>query len=97
MLLQIKAKNDIIVKKYKSERKFIMKTYKDGWYTVAGYEVYVENNKVVKGVKKSCSGVGEVPAYPYVAAKDGGWNLASRELSLEAFRARVKRGTADLK
>ena len=37
---------------------------KDGWHKIKGYEVYVENGRVVRGVKEDING-GEVPAYPY--------------------------------
>ena len=37
---------------------------KDGWHIVSGYQVYVENGLVVRGIKHDSNG-SLVPAYPY--------------------------------
>ena len=71
------------------------KTYTDGWHKVAGYDVYVENGLIVRGTIGA--GFDYRTSYPYVAAKDGGWDNASRQLTPEAFRARVRRGTATMR
>lgn len=71
------------------------KEYKDGWHKVAGYDVYIENGLIVRGTIGT--GYDYRTAYPYIAAKDGGWDNASRELTPEAFRARVRRGTATMR
>lgn len=41
-----------------------MTKMKDGWHTVKGYEVYVEDGKILRGVKNDTNG-SRVPAYPY--------------------------------
>ena len=37
---------------------------KDGWHILKGYEVYVENNMVMYGIKEGHNGE-SVTAYPY--------------------------------
>ena len=71
------------------------KEYKDGWHKVAGYDVYIENGLIVRVTIGT--GYDYRTAYPYIAAKDGGWDNASRTLTLAAFRARVRRGTATMR
>lgn len=41
-----------------------MEKVKDGWHTVKGYEVYVEDGKIIRGVKEDFNGQ-RVTAYPY--------------------------------
>lgn len=51
-----------------------MARYKDGWHKVCGYSVYVENDRIMRGVKRDDNG-GLVSAYPYHRDKrNGGWN-----------------------
>ena len=38
---------------------------KDGWHKIKGYDVYVEDNKIIRGIKKDHNGY-EVPAYVYI-------------------------------
>ena len=38
--------------------------YKDGWHTICGYSVYVENDRIVRGIKLDRN-KSPVPAYPY--------------------------------
>lgn len=67
---------------------------KDGWHVVCGYEVYVEDGKIVRGIKKKpCSGY--CAAYVYRRCKTGGWNI-SYQVTPSAFRSGYKRGTVDL-
>lgn len=66
------------------------KVYEDGWYKVSGYEVYVEDGVIVRGV----SADGQRTTYPYIKCKTGGWDNASRCLTVSAFRSRVARETA---
>ena len=80
-----------------------MKTIKDGWHIIAGYDVYVEGGKILRGV------LGFVCARPYrkeygtqyddsmrkVRVWTGGWNECAG-ISVSAFRAGVKRGTITL-
>ena len=65
----------------------------DGWHTICGYRVLVEDGKVIRGMKEDYNG-SLVPAYVYRAVSDG-WTSASG-LSVAAFRARVYRGTVEL-
>ena len=67
-----------------------MKQYTNGWHKIAGYNVYIEDNRIVRGVTSDW----QLPLCPYTASKYGGWDNASRDLTPDAFRARVRRGTA---
>lgn len=69
-----------------------MKNIKDGWHIVADYEVYIENGLILRGV--SGGYYDQRTTYPYISSKYGGWDNASGELTPNAFRKRVKRGTA---
>jgi|LSQX01.2.fsa_nt_gb pyocin large subunit-like protein len=71
-----------------------MKKMRDGWKIAEGYEVYVENGKILRGVKLDANG-GRRTAYPYRQVRSGGWKLETG-VSLAAFRAAVRRGTMDL-
>ena len=65
---------------------------KTGWHTVKGYEVYVEDDKVMRGIGK------EVTVYPYSYLKEyNSYTNASGELTLSAFRSRLNRGTVIMK
>lgn len=68
-----------------------MKKVNDGWHMIANCEVYVENGKVVRGIKHDHY-AGKVTGYPYRGSRDGGWDL-DQSCSPDTFRAAVKRGT----
>lgn len=53
-----------------------MKRVSDGWHTVRGYRVYVEDGCIMRGVKRDING-GLVPAYPYKPAFEGGYDLCT--------------------
>lgn len=77
------------------------KVIKDGWHVILGYEVYVENGLVIRGIKEDSNG-SPVTAYPYRAQMKkcyygqfiSGWY--QEDMSVDAFRAGVKRGTISL-
>lgn len=48
---------------------------KDGWHIVKGEEVYIENNKVLRGIKYDNNG-NPVPSYPYKRCRSGGYDNA---------------------
>lgn len=59
--------------------------YKDGWHTICGYSVYVENDRIVRGIKLDRN-KSPVPAYPYRRdKKNGGWNKCSG-VKVDTFR-----------
>lgn len=60
----------------------------EGWFKVYGYMVLVEDGVVICGYSLES---GPYTLYPYKATATG-WELA--DMSLAAFRARVKRGEA---
>ena len=59
----------------------------DGWHIVSGYEVYVEDGKVLRGLSSDK----QRTVYPFRAVRDG-WDNDSG-LTVAAFRAGVRRGT----
>ena len=50
-----------------------LKTYPDGWYTVRGQDVYVEDGIVVRGMKKDSNG-SNVTAYTYISDGHSGFD-----------------------
>ena len=59
---------------------------KDGWHVIKGFEVYVDDNKVIRGVKKDHSG-SEVPAHVYkLDEKMQCWNSVSK-VNVNTFRS----------
>lgn len=66
---------------------------KDGWHVINGYEVKVEDGKIVRGMKNQ--GSGKVAAYVYRKCKTGGWNVTFNATP-SAFRSGLKRGTYSL-
>lgn len=69
------------------------KTIKDGWHDIMGYEVYVEDGKVIRGMKQSYTGLGKVSCYVFRASRYGGWDREYTGVTVAAFRAGVRRGT----
>lgn len=69
-----------------------MKKYsKDGWYTVCGYEVYIEDGKILRGISSDH----QKPTWVYRHAKTDGWDR-EEAITPDAFRAGVRRGTIDM-
>lgn len=66
---------------------------KDGWHKLLGYEVYVEDGKILHGVLGA--GNSRRTAYPYRWTKDC-WALETG-ITVSAFRAGVNRGTIKMK
>ena len=63
----------------------------DGWHTIAGYYVYIEDGYITRGLK-GIEGVYQTAGYIYRKLKSGGWGKETA-VSVAAFRAGVKRGT----
>lgn len=61
---------------------------KAGWHILMGYDVYVENGRVLYGVTSD----GQRPIYPFRSVRTGGWDNESG-LTVDAFRAGIRRGT----
>jgi hypothetical protein len=55
---------------------------KDGWHTVKGFEVYVEDGHIIRGT--SGEGVNYKTTYPYRSAREGGWEKG--EPTVSAFK-----------
>ena len=58
--------------------------YKDGWHTIRGYYVLVENGRIIRGMKKDRN-KSLAPSYPYRKAQGGGYDLCSG-ISVETFK-----------
>ena len=70
---------------------------KDGWHTVCGTSVFVENGKVIYGTTKDHNN-SEVTCYPYEYNKDHNcWVNISGKVTLSAYRAGYNRGTKCMK
>lgn len=59
--------------------------YEDGWHTIRGERVLVEDGRIIRGIKNSPSGFGLVPSYPYKKSYGGGYDLCSG-ISVETFK-----------
>lgn len=68
---------------------------KNGWHTIAGYKVLVENGKIRRGILNP--GWNERPGYIYREDRKNGCWTSEDAISADAFRAGVRRGTIDLK
>lgn len=64
---------------------------KDGWHTIAGFSVYVEDGHITRAMKDSDT----LPASVY-RWKNDGWTIEYK-ITPAAFRAGVKRGTITVK
>ena len=68
----------------------LKKSVKDGWHTVYGYDVYVEDGQVKRGIVKGCT------AYPCRKSIYGGWSVDTH-MTLDALRAGLSRETIIIK
>ena len=66
---------------------------KDGWHKIAGCDVFVESNKVLRGTIGS--GTSYRTGYPYKYIPGSGMVNVSG-VSVDAFRYGVKRGNIEL-
>lgn len=64
----------------------------DGWRTICGWEVYVENGYIVRGI----SADHQTPLYIYRACRSGGYDREYK-ITPDAFRAGLRRGTIVLR
>lgn len=65
----------------------------DGFRRVAGYLVQIEGGYITRVCTNEEKGSWGVP---YIPCKYGGWDNAYGELTPDAFRARVRRGTVSI-
>lgn len=70
---------------------------KDGWHKICGYDVYIENGKILRGVKPDVSGCGEVFAYVYRWKKSLNCWCNVKEITVDAFRSGFNRKTIIMK
>ena len=66
---------------------------KDGWHTIAGYKVYVEDGKIKRGITDD----GEKPIYVYRWNKKLECWTAEGDITQAAFQAGVRRETITMK
>lgn len=69
-----------------------MAKIKDGWHTIYGKFVYVENGRVLRGV--SSRDWDQRTIYPYRVCRDGCTNCAG--ITVDAFRSGLRRGTVTM-
>jgi len=62
-----------------------MKKIKDGWHTICGYDMYVEDGKIIRGVEDSQT------VYVYKSVKDG--YTSACPVKVSTFRSGMARGT----
>lgn len=67
------------------------RTVKDGWHMIANNYVYVEDNKVKRGITPD----GERPTFPYRTGKYEGWDL-DQYMTPDTFRRKIKNGSAKM-
>ena len=63
---------------------------KDGWHTICGWRVLVDNNRVTMGIG------GEKPIYPYRWSKKENCWVNVAPVAVAAFRTGIKRGTIQM-
>ena len=72
-----------------------MRKIKDGWHTICGYSVYVEDGKVRRGT--TGEGCNMQPTSPYRwLGKPHNCFSSDPYMSVDAFRAGVRRGTVQM-
>lgn len=64
---------------------------KDGWHTIEGFKVLVEDGKIHRGIINP--GWNERTGYVYRKNRQLGCWASEGTISVEAFRAGVRRGT----
>lgn len=67
---------------------------RDGWHDIYGRRVYVENDRILRGIIRH-SPLNVVPGYVFRRVGSG-WGREDHGVSVNAFRAGVRRGTIDL-
>ena len=72
-----------------------MRALKDGWHTVCGEEVYIENGEVVRGVWIKCDGQNR-PLYVYRWEERLRCWIYNGRTKYETFRSGLRRGNMRL-
>lgn len=67
------------------------KIINDGWHTVHGYEVYIKNSRIVRGLSLD----GQRTVYIYRRSRSGGLDRVD-SMTLAAFNAAWRRGTVTM-
>ncbi len=64
----------------------VARKYADGWHTLKGFRVYVENGMVIRGLIHDRNGE-DVPSYPYYSDDTtDGWYKVSGKVKADTFR-----------
>ena len=72
----------------------MVRAVKDGWHSVDRYDVWVEDGKVLRGVKRTISDDGSGTLYPYRwMGKPYNCFTNVSGISLSALRSGLKRGS----
>lgn len=64
---------------------------KDGWHKICGWDVYIEDEKILRGIREDRNG-SPVTAFPYRRTKDGSWTSQSG-IGYWAFISGMRRQT----
>lgn len=67
---------------------------KDGWHTICGWRVLVDNNRIAMGT--SGTDIKQKPIYPYRWSKTENCWVNIAPVSVAAFRTGIKRGTIQM-
>lgn len=60
--------------------------WKDGWHSIDGLDIFVEDGKVLRGIRNDRT------VYPYIPSSEGGIDNASG-IPLKEYLQRVRKGT----
>lgn len=80
---------------HRNVRMVPLRKVQDGWHTICGHDVYVEDGIIRRGVEQR-SPLNIVPVYPYRYHAKGNRGWWREDMTVDAFRAGVKRGTVNM-
>lgn len=78
----------------REEKNIMARSIRDGWHTICGCEIYVEDGFITRGVSADQNG-NRVSARVFRSCKSGGWDKEDK-ITPAAFRAGFNRGTIRL-
>lgn len=67
---------------------------KDGWHTICGWRVFVDDDRVIMGT--SGTDLKQKPIYPYRYSKTENCWVNAAPISVAAFRTGIRRGTIQM-
>lgn len=91
----MEAWNDIVEESEKRMGERKLRGMKDGWHEIMGYRVWVEDGMILRGMKKDYNN-SWIACYVYRESRRGGFDKEEK-ITVDAFRAGVRRGTIWMK